>query len=136
MIQLSLSIDENIYGKLGTGSKKLGIDINTLIINILRGWIDRNRILLLTADDISKEYENSLSIYSRGTQRAKARIVRSFLEWCENRNIGFDRIGIDAIESFVKEIEGRYTPKYVNSYRATLRDFIYWFHQKYGVGKS
>jgi len=132
-IQLGLTIDENIYEKLSIGSKRLGVDVNTLVSNILREWIDKNRMLLLSVDEIAKEYEDSLSSYSEHTQKTKIRMVRSFLEWCESRGIGFDKIDVNTIELFAKELESRYTSKYVNSYRATLRDFIYWFQQRYGA---
>ena len=122
---VNLNMDPYVVSKVITASKKLGVDPSELVNKILGDWVDQNKWLALSVDEVLNEYEKILEGYSKNTKKNKLKIVRSFLEWCETSKVTPNK---DAIDKYLESISPNYSQSYVNHSKSTLKEFVEWFH--------
>jgi len=122
---INLSIDPYVASKMIIASKKLGVDPSELINKVLGDWVNQNKWLTLSVEDVLNEYEKALEGYSKNTKKTKLKIVKSFLEWCEISKVIPNE---DAINKYLEVISLNYSQSYVVHSKSTLKDFVEWFY--------
>jgi phage host-nuclease inhibitor protein Gam len=125
MVEASvLNLDPYTVSKITLASKKLGIEPADLINKILKDWIESNKWLTISVDDIINEFEKTLTGYSASTKKTKLKVVKSFLEWCEANKV---EPAEEVIGKYLNIITSSYSSSYILHAKATLKDFVTWY---------
>lgn len=117
-------VDEGLAHKIYIAAKKLGVEPSTFVSQVLRDWVENNKWLTLSVDEVMNSYEKALEGYSSSTKKTKIRLVKTFLEWCNSSKVVPSS---QALEEFIKFLSRSYSSSYVTHARATLKDFVQWF---------
>lgn len=120
----TISIDPYVASKIVVASKKLGLDPNNLVNRILNEWVENNKLLTLSTDDIVSEFEKALSGYSSSTKKTKLKVVKTFLEWCDLNKVEPTE---EAVDKYLHILTSAYSQSYVSHAKATLKDFLSWY---------
>ena len=128
MSKRNVVLNENLVEKLSIASKRLGIDVDTLVNRVLDEWVKNNKKLVVSFDDVLNEYEASLSGYSDKTKKAKVRVVKGFVEWCDAN--GFEP-SEEVLEKYVSDIASKYSQSYVQHARSAIKDFVNWYKERF-----
>lgn len=121
----NLGIDPYVASKMIIASKKLGVDPSELVNKILGDWVNQNKWLTLSVDDVLNEYEKVLEGYSKNTKKTKLKVIKSFLEWCETSKVMPNE---EAVNKYLEVISPNYSQSYVVHSKSTLKDFVEWFY--------
>lgn len=122
----SHNIDATISSKIVIAAKRLGIEPDTLINQIIKEWIEKHKWISTSTEDILNEYEKALEGYSSSTKKTKIRIIKTFLGWCETNNITPTE---NVIEKFTSSTLNSYSTSYITHVKTTLKDFVEWFNK-------
>lgn len=124
----SIVLSESLAEKLLVASKRLGVDLETLVNRILGDWVRSNKKLVVSFEDILSEYEASLSGYSDKTRKTKIRIVRGFVEWCSANGV---EPSDEVLEKYISDVSSRYSQSYIQHARSAIKDFVSWYKERF-----